>query len=63
MFCDEIDEYDVVCLQEMFELMNSRQGELIAAARKKGFYYFLRGNWPSFYHTKFIDSGLLILSR
>jgi endonuclease/exonuclease/phosphatase family metal-dependent hydrolase len=63
LFIQELNNYDIIAMQEMFELMNGRQEQLIAAAREAGFAYALRGKWPSFFHTKFVDSGLLILSR
>jgi endonuclease/exonuclease/phosphatase family metal-dependent hydrolase len=62
LFLQEIEQYDIIALQEIFELLNTRQKYLIRAARKVGFKYSLRGTWPSF-DRKFIDAGVLILSK
>uniref|UniRef100_A0A6U3CEY6 sphingomyelin phosphodiesterase n=1 Tax=Paramoeba aestuarina TaxID=180227 RepID=A0A6U3CEY6_9EUKA len=63
LFLQEMEMYDVIALQEIFELFNTRPKFLIQAAQKVGFRYSLRGTWPSFASRKFIDAGLLILSK
>ena len=62
LFLQEIENYDIIALQEIFELFNTRPKYLLKKARKLGFVYTLRGTWPSF-GRKFIDPGVLILSR
>ena len=62
LFLQEIEQYDIIALQEIFELLNTRPKFLLRAARKKGFKYSLRGTWPSF-GRKFIDPGVLLLSK
>jgi len=59
----EIDRFDVVCLQEMFNLANYRQQLLLRIAREKGFPYYAKSVNPSLFSGKFIDAGLVILSR
>jgi len=59
----EIDRFDIVCLQEMFNLANYRQQLLLQIAREKGFPYYAKSVNPSWFSGKFIDAGLVILSR
>lgn len=54
--------YDVVILQEMFEV-GWRQQRLVKAAAALGFKYFAGSVWPSLTDRFLIDGGLLILSR
>jgi len=59
----QIDRFDIVCLQEMFNLANYRQQLLLRIAREKGFPYYARSVDPHWLSGKFIDAGLVILSR
>ncbi|KAJ2316234.1 hypothetical protein GGI00_007048, partial [Coemansia sp. RSA 2681] len=36
-----LDNYDVICLQEMFEFASSRRSRLFAAAEKLGFKFYV----------------------
>jgi len=62
-FINHIDKYDIICLQEMFRLANTRQGILLSAANERGFKYYVESKNASWYSGKFIDAGLLILSK
>ena len=52
----QLESYDVICPQEMFQFASFRRSKLIWKAREKGKYH-------SAAPTEFIDGGLLILSR
>lgn len=80
-----LDDYDVILLQEMFELGSSRQRRLLSIAHRRGFRYYVKSVPPALYEVvaslsllllsylssltrfrfsrKFIDAGLVILSR
>ena len=59
-----LPQYDVIALQEVFALGSSRQRRLVHAARQLGFGWVVSSVAPPFLTSlKFIDAGLLILSR
>ncbi|KAJ2160730.1 hypothetical protein GGF46_002031 [Coemansia sp. RSA 552] len=57
-----LPNYDVVCMQEMFEYASSRRSRLLAAAEKLGFAYYMVSP-RQFLWSVAIDGGLAILSR
>ncbi|KAJ1852402.1 hypothetical protein GGH12_002705 [Coemansia sp. RSA 1822] len=57
-----LPNYDVVCLQEMFEFASSRRSRLFAAAEKLGFAYYVASE-RQYVWSAAIDGGLVILSR
>ncbi|KAJ1933264.1 hypothetical protein EC988_009177, partial [Linderina pennispora] len=57
-----LPNYDVVCLQEMFEFASSRRSRLLAAANKLGYKFYV-ANTRQFVWNAAIDGGLVILSR
>ncbi|KAJ2518573.1 hypothetical protein H4217_003247 [Coemansia sp. RSA 1939] len=57
-----LPNYDVVCLQEMFEFASSRRSRLLAAAQKLGFAYYVASERQFLWNVA-IDGGLAILSR
>ena len=59
---EKVVKFDVVLLQEMFEL-GGRQGSLIHYARAHGLPYHAGPVRPKIASKQLIDSGLLILSR
>ncbi|KAJ2748168.1 hypothetical protein GGH94_003512 [Coemansia aciculifera] len=62
-FIDHIlDNYDVVCLQEMFEFASSRRSRLFAAAEKLGFKFYVASQRQYPWNLA-IDGGLVVLSR
>jgi len=62
-FINRMDEFDIISLQEIFWLANSRQRTLLQAARDRGFKYHAESVSASWRSAKFIDAGLLILSK
>jgi len=60
---NELEKYDIVCLQEMFNLANYRQQLLLTNAYDKGFHYYAKSVNPHWLSGKFIDAGLVILSK
>ena len=68
---NHMESFDIMCLQEMFGLLNFRQRTLLAEADKRGFshaavagappYLFWDHNWT--FKIPFLDAGLVILSR
>ena len=63
-FCNKIlENYDIVCLQEMFAAFNTRRSRLIQLAISKGLLYSAYCPSPSFWKPQAIDGGLVILSR
>lgn len=62
-FINELDNYDIICFQEVFGFMNNRKDLLILEAIKKGFFYFFSHPEPSFISPYLFDGGILILSR
>ena len=62
-FLQEIENYDIICLQEAFESFNTRINELVRIANKAGFFFFCSSPIPSFFSKYSVDGGLLILSR
>ncbi|KAJ2786684.1 hypothetical protein GGI15_001312 [Coemansia interrupta] len=57
-----LPNYDIVCLQEMFEYASSRRARLFAAAEKLGFAFYVASERKFLWHAA-IDGGLVILSR
>ncbi|KAJ2367712.1 hypothetical protein H4S01_002000 [Coemansia sp. RSA 2610] len=57
-----LPNYDVVCLQEMFEFASSRRSRLLAAAEKLGFRFYVASQRQFLWNVA-IDGGLAILSR
>lgn len=59
----QLDRFDIVCLQEMFNLANYRQRLLLKIAHERGFTYHAKSVDPHWFSGKFIDAGLVILSK
>jgi endonuclease/exonuclease/phosphatase family metal-dependent hydrolase len=62
-FIHQLDNFDIICLQEMFGTLTSRRQEMIKYANKSGLFFFVDVPAPSFFSKNTIDAGLLILSR
>lgn len=66
-----LEQFDIICLQEMFGLLSFRQRTLLSEADKRGFshaavagappYLFWDHHWA--FKIPFLDAGLVILSR
>jgi endonuclease/exonuclease/phosphatase family metal-dependent hydrolase len=61
-FAKVIPQFDILCLQEVFALGNSRQARLISAARRYNFHH-VTSVPPPLISSKFVDAGLVILSK
>lgn len=62
-FISLLDNFDIVCLQEMFGTFTSRRQTLIKLSSNLGFFYHYEIPQPSFFSKNIIDGGLLIISR
>ncbi len=57
-----LQNYDIICLQELFSMASSRTKKLIKEGKERGYAYSatLEGSWKT---LKPIDSGLVLLSK
>jgi len=55
--------YDIVAVQEVFWFCNFRLSRLLAQAKARGFLWYTSNAPPPLLSRKFVDGGLLILSR
>jgi len=62
-FIKLLPEFDIICFQEMFGLLNKRKHKLVRCATKAGFLYYADSTSPSFLSSCVVDGGLLVLSR
>lgn len=62
-FIKHLENYDIICLQEMFGSLTSRREALIKYASRSGLFFHVDVPSPSFFSKNIIDGGLLILSR
>jgi endonuclease/exonuclease/phosphatase family metal-dependent hydrolase len=60
---DMIKEYQIVCLQEVFDNFTHRRNSFLELAFEIGFKYFAKCPAPSFCEPALIDGGVLILSK
>jgi endonuclease/exonuclease/phosphatase family metal-dependent hydrolase len=60
---DMINEYQIVCLQEVFDNFTHRRNALLEKAFEIGFKYFARCDPPKIFEPTLIDGGVLILSK
>jgi endonuclease/exonuclease/phosphatase family metal-dependent hydrolase len=58
-----LPHYDIVALQEVFWFWNFRLSKLLKEAKALGFHWYTNNAAPPLSSRKFIDGGLLILSR
>jgi len=62
-FKKKMNSFDILALQEVFGLGTTRQQRMMNYARQLGFIYIHRAVPPPLFSRKFIDAGLLILSK
>ena len=62
-FASVLDDYDIICNQEVFNGLNSFKPTLITLAKKTGFTDFVLGSRPGLFSKFVIDNGLTIMSR
>ena len=58
-----LDEFDIICHQEVFTTLNTRKQRLITYAKKAGYTYHAVNDMPSLFSGYATDGGLLTLSR
>jgi len=63
IFLKHIDNFDIICLQEVFGFLNRRQHKLICGSMKRGFFHHSSSPDPSFFSSYIVNGGLLTLSR
>jgi endonuclease/exonuclease/phosphatase family metal-dependent hydrolase len=56
-------DFDIVCIQEIFDVFTHRRQKLLRRAAKIGFRYFAQAEAPGLFEPFLIDGGLLILSK
>ena len=62
-FIEKIDNFDIICFQELFTTLNDRKHKMIREGSKRGLKYYTAPKVPSFFSKYLVDSGLLIISR
>ena len=62
-FIQVINDYDVICLQEVFDFCNNRKHLFVKLASQAGFLYHSYCEPPSFFEKAVVDGGIMILSR
>ncbi|ELP84309.1 sphingomyelinase C precursor, putative [Entamoeba invadens IP1] len=63
VFCnDRLQDFDVVCFQEVFKELNWRREKLLKKAKKAGFKWRIQTEKPLF-PLFLVDAGLVIISR
>ena len=62
-FLKHINNYDIICLQEIFGFLNKRKHKIVKTCFKNGFHFYSSSVSPSFFSTFLVDGGLLTLSK
>jgi len=62
-FLKYAQNYDIICLQEMFNVYSNRRTNFLQKSRDLGFIYHATASKMQTFSPHFIDSGLLILSK
>ena len=62
-FLEQLQNFDIICFQELFTTLNNRKHKMIREGEKVGLKYYASPRVPSFFSKYLTDSGLLILSR
>lgn len=60
---NHLNDYDIICFQEVFSFLNHRRAYIISQALKEGFLYSASQPNPDVYSPSTICGGLLIISR
>lgn len=58
-----MEDFDIICFQELFGTFSDRKGKMIKNAKERGYDYYVSSDPPSFFSKFMIDGGLLLLSR
>jgi endonuclease/exonuclease/phosphatase family metal-dependent hydrolase len=62
-FVKQLDNFDIICFQEVFTTLNTRKQRLISYAQKAGLIHHAVCEAPSLFSGYATDGGLLIVSR
>lgn len=62
-FLEQLQNFDIICFQELFTTLNDRKHKMIREGAKVGLKFYSYPRNPSFFSKYLTDSGLLILSR
>ena len=62
-FLEQLQNFDIICFQELFTTLNNRKHKMIKEGEKVGLKYYSSPRVPSFFSKYLTDSGLLTLSR
>ena len=62
-FIEKIENFDIICFQELFTTLTDRKHKIIREGSKRGLKYYTAPKVPSFFSKYLVDSGLLIISR
>jgi hypothetical protein len=63
VFVTKLDDFDIICHQEVFSTMNTRKQRLITYAKKAGLIYHAVNTSPGLFSGYATDGGLVTLSR
>ena len=58
-----LDEYDIICFQEVYGTLSLYCNKLIERAKQKGFHWYVVPESPKLNSFKIMDSGLLTISK
>ena len=58
-----LEQYDIICFQELFDWYNTRKPRMVLQAKQKGLVYHAYSPQPSLFSTHGCDAGLLTVSR
>ncbi|EGR34302.1 hypothetical protein IMG5_017300 [Ichthyophthirius multifiliis] len=60
---NSLQNFDIVCFQEVFGFLNQRKHKIIQGAKQQGFLYYSCSQSPSFFSSYLVEGGLLTISR
>lgn len=58
-----LDEYNIICFQEVYGTLSLYCNKLLKRAKQKGFHWYVVPESPKLNEFKFMDSGLLTISK
>jgi exonuclease III len=58
-----LDQYDIICFQEVYGTLSLFCNKLLKRAKQKGYHWYIVPESPKLNSFKFMDSGLLTISK
>ena len=58
-----LDDYDIICFQEVYGTLSLFCNKLLKRAKQKGYHWYIVPKSPKLNSFKFMDSGLLTISK